>query len=44
MLLGGDKSKGKNNRNKWSEWYKSNVPKAEKIYREHLVKIGENDG
>ena len=44
MLLGGDKAKGKSNKSKWSEWYKRNIPKAERIYTEHLKKIGENNG
>lgn len=44
MLLGGDKAKGKNNKIKWSEWYKRKIPEAERIYAEHLKTIGENDG
>lgn len=43
MLLGGDKSKGKNNKAKWADWYKKEIPRAEKIYAEHLKQIGEND-
>ncbi len=45
MLLGGDKAKdkakGKGNKSKWSEWYKRAIPKAERIYEEHLRKIGD---
>lgn len=44
MLLGGDKSKGKTGRAKWSGWYKSAIPTAEKIYLDHLKHLGENDG
>ncbi len=44
MLLGGDKSKGKNGRAKWSGWYKEAVPQAEEIYRRHLNALGENNG
>lgn len=44
MLLGGDKSKGKNGRAKWSGWYKEAVPQAEEIYRRHLNGLGENNG
>lgn len=44
MLLGGDKSKGKNNKSKWNAWYKKAIPEAEEFYREHLKKIGESDG
>lgn len=29
MLLGGDKSKGKNGKVKWSGWYRKAVPRAE---------------
>ena len=39
MLLGGDKSKGRSNKVKWSEWYKRAIPKAERIYGEHLAEI-----
>ena len=41
MLLGGDKAKGKGNKSKWSEWYKRAIPKADRIYEEHLRKIGD---
>ena len=44
MLLGGDKATGKNNKSKWNDWYGRNIPKAEKIFRDHLVKIGVNNG
>ena len=43
MLLGGDKSQGKNGRTKWSGWYKEAIPKAEAIYRQHLAQMGEHD-
>lgn len=39
MLLGGDKSKGKSGRAKWSGWYKKAIPEAERIYRGHLAKL-----
>ena len=41
MLLGGDKANGKGNKAKWSEWYKRAIPKAERIYKDHLREIGE---
>ena len=44
LLLGGDKAKGKNNRTKWSEWYKRKIPEAERIYEDHLKRTGENNG
>lgn len=44
MLLGGDKSKGQNNKKKWSGWYKEAIPQAEKSYEQHLRSIGEYDG
>ena len=44
MLLGGDKSKGKNNKEKWRKWYKKRIPEAEEIYEDHLKRIGENNG
>ena len=43
MLLGGDKSKNKNGRAKWSGWYKEAIPEAEKLYKEHLSKLGGSD-
>lgn len=43
MLLGGDKSKGRNGRAKWSNWYREAIPEAERIYRQHLKLIGEDD-
>lgn len=43
MLFAGDKSKGKNGKTKWSGWYKSIIPKAEKLYREHMKKLGGNN-
>lgn len=44
MLLGGDKSKGKNNKTKWTEWYKRNMPEAERIFKAHLKRTGGHDG
>ena len=44
MLLGGDKSKGKNNKEKWRKWHKKKIPEAEEIYEDHLKRIGENNG
>lgn len=41
LLLGGDKSKGKNRHEKWSSWYKSSISRAEQIYRNHLKAIGD---
>lgn len=44
MLFAGDKSKGKSGKIKWSGWYKDAIPKAEKLYREHVKKLGGNNG
>lgn len=44
MLLGGDKSRGKNGKTKWSGWYKDAIPKAERLFDKHLERLGENDG
>ena len=44
MLLGGDKAKGKNNKAKWTRWYKKAIPEAEEIYSNHLKEIAVNDG
>lgn len=43
MLLGGDKSKGKSGRTKWSSWYKRAIPEAETIWQDHLKKQGGPD-
>ena len=43
MLLGGDKSKGKSGRTKWSGWYKRAIPEAEAIWQDHLKKQGGPD-
>lgn len=40
MLLAGDKAKGRNMKEKWSGWYKKAIPAAERIYREHLERLG----
>ena len=44
MLLGGDKSKGKNGKAKWSGWYRKAIPQAEQIFRDHLRELGDDDG
>ena len=44
MLLGGDKAKGKNGKQKWNEWYKRAIPKAEEIYKERLKRLGSKNG
>lgn len=41
LLLGGDKSRGKNNAAKWSRWYKRAIPRAERLFEEHLERMGE---
>lgn len=43
MLVAGDKSKGKNGKTKWSGWYKDAIPKAEKLYRDHMKALGESN-
>lgn len=40
MLLAGDKSRGKA---KWSAWYKKAIPQAERLYREHVRRLEEED-
>ena len=44
MLLAGDKSKGKNSKEKWVGWYKKAIPQAEKIYQRHLQRRETNNG
>jgi hypothetical protein len=44
LLLGADKSKGKNNKSKWSNWYKKAIPEAERIFSMHVDKLKEGDG
>lgn len=39
MLVGGDKASGKGKKDKWSGWYKSAIPQAEKLYQEHLKEL-----
>ena len=41
MLLAGDKSKGKWGRAKWSGWYQSAIPEAERLWDKHLRELGE---
>lgn len=33
LLLGGDKT------NRWQEWYRVNVPRADRLYDEHLATL-----
>ncbi len=42
LLLAGDKAKGKSVRDKWIGWYRQAIPRAEKVYREHLENQGEH--
>lgn len=35
LLVGGDKSRGKRGRLRWSGWYRTAVPKAERLYEAH---------
>jgi hypothetical protein len=35
MLVGGDKT------NRWQKWYRQNIPKADRIYDQHLRGGGE---
>ena len=41
MLLAGDKSRGKSGKLRWSGWYKTAIPLAEKIYERHVAELGE---
>ncbi len=43
MLLASDKSKGKRGTLKWSGWYKTAIPQAEKIYKRHIAELGERN-
>ncbi len=43
MLLAGDKSMGKQGRRKWSGWYRYAIPKAERVWDEHLRELEERD-
>ena len=40
MLLAGDKSAGKGSR-RWSGWYRRAIPEADRLYEEHLERLGE---
>ncbi|MBX9034794.1 type II toxin-antitoxin system RelE/ParE family toxin [Gordonibacter massiliensis (ex Traore et al. 2017)] len=40
MLFAGDKSSGKRDREKWNGWYKTAIPRAEKLCFEHLKEGG----
>lgn len=36
MLVSGDKASGKSRKVKWSGWYRTAIPDAERLYEEHL--------
>ena len=36
-------SKGENGKAKWSNWYKQAIPKADALYRHHLMMKGDPD-
>lgn len=36
MLLAGDKASGKSSKLKWTGWYRTAIPLAEKRYKDHL--------
>lgn len=42
MLLAGNKASAKSSRAKWAGWYALNVPKAERLFREHLRRLESN--
>jgi hypothetical protein len=44
LLFAGDKSTGKKGNAQWSGWYKRAIPRAENLYRQHIEKLGENNG
>ena len=39
LLVGGDKSSGKNNKAKWTGWYRTAIPQAESLYEKHLREL-----
>ena len=41
MLVGGNKSEREDTTPNWNRWYAKMIPVAEKIYRKHLIEIGE---
>jgi len=41
MLVGGNKSAAESESPNWNRWYAKMIPVAEKIYRKHLIEIGE---
>ncbi len=41
LLLAGDKSSGKNERQKWNGWYKTAIPRADWLYRGYLRDLEE---
>jgi len=42
MLYAGDKSLGKNNKAKWSHWYRNAIRAAEELYDRHLKLLGDD--
>ena len=44
MLLAGDKSKGKNNKLRWSCWYRKAITQAIAIYEHHVRCEGKYNG
>lgn len=36
MLIAGDKSKGKSGKMKWNGWYRKAIPKAERLFEQHI--------
>ena len=40
MLVGGDKASGKSRKAKWSGWYRTAIPEAERPYEGHLKELG----
>lgn len=43
MLVGGDKASGKGKRDKWSGWYRTAIPRAERLWEEHLRELEAQD-
>jgi hypothetical protein len=39
MLVGGDKAFGEGRKDRWSGWYRTAIPEAERLWGEHLKEL-----